>query len=148
MINKKKWLIISSVGIILCGVILYLVTPRKQTYSDINIQLDKTSDFTTDELNQGVEVVINFFNTNWQGSTLKAIEFDDNLYQNEIATKDEGARSFSDYSKYNILIFTTYFKTGSKTDGSVSPHTEMGPWQFILIRQNKNSSWQVIDQGV
>ncbi|MFW8053897.1 DUF4829 domain-containing protein [Vagococcus fluvialis] len=110
--------------------------------------MDKTSDFTTDELNQGVEVVVNFFNTNWQESTLKAIEFDNNLYQNEIATKDEGARSFSDYSKENILIFTTYFKTGNKTDGSVSPHTEMGPWQFILIRQNKNSSWQVIDQGV
>ena len=54
MINKKKWLIISSVGIILCGVIFYLVIS----------------------------------------------------------------------------------------------HTEMGLWQFILIRQNKNSSWQVIDQGV
>lgn len=143
---KRKWLIIGSISIFLVLLLFYALMPKSNSRASIDIEIEDTMNFSTEELDQGVETVISYFNHNWSGATLKSIHFDNAWYQNELSNNEN--TSYSHIPKENVLIFLTDFKTGRKTDGSVSPHTEISSWQIILTRKTKNSPWQVIDQGV
>ena len=143
---KRKWLIIGSISILLALLLIYLLMPKINSRASIAIEIEDTTSFSTEELDQGVETVINYFNHNWNGATLKSIHFDNAWYQNEMSnTKNT---SYGHMPKENVLIFLTDFKTGRKSDGSLSPHSEISSWQIILTRKTKHSPWQVIDQGI
>lgn len=114
----------------------------------MTIILTSSEDFSEAELDEGVETVLNSFYSTWEDSTLHVIRFDNKLYQREMANRQLGNSSFSDLDKNNVLIFTVSFTTGNKVEGGLGPNISMDGWQYVLSRENKQSEWKVLTQGV
>ena len=146
--NYKKIIFLILVLLIFFGISFYQKTSSTNRKNNVKITLDHSKEFSREELEKGAEIVLRSFDSTWSESKLHEIRFDNNVYQREMTTREPGTSRFSDLNKDNVLIFITSFTTGQNVKGSIEPNTSVEGWQFILSRQNKNSNWKFLDQGI
>ena len=117
-----------------------LVRIEKREENDI-VEKEVTSNiYSYDDITSAINTVINYFNENFKGCTLKEIYYagDNENYFKEILQQ---------YGADEAIVLTSTFDVdGSGGDGSLNPNSTYKDWIWLLVR-NKQGEWKHVDHG-
>ena len=117
-----------------------LVRIEKREENDI-VEKEVTSNiYSYDDITSAINTVIDYFNENFKGCTLKEIYYagDNENYFKEILQQ---------YGADEAIVLTSTFDVdGSGGDGSLNPNSTYKDWIWLLVR-NKQGEWKHVDHG-
>ena len=101
-----------------------------------------TSEIYTDvEIENAIDVAVNYFKKEFEGCTLKEITYlgDDKL---------DGWKEFAERNNADdVIVFVSTFDVdASGGDGSLNPNSTYTNWKWILVRID-NGKWKHVDHG-
>ena len=104
--------------------------------------IDYSSEMYSDaEIENAIDVVINYFEKNFEGCTLTEITYlgDDKLDDwQEFAERNNAA---------DVMVLVSSFNVdASGGDGSLNPNSTYTNWKWILVRTN-GGKWEHVDHG-
>ena len=117
-----------------------LVRIEKREENDI-VEKEVTSNiYSYDDITSAINTVIDYFNENFKGCTLKEIYYagDNENYFKEILQQYGGDEA--------IVLISTFDVDGSGGDGSLNPNSTYKDWIWLLVR-NKQGEWKHVDHG-
>ena len=117
-----------------------LVRIEKREENDI-VEKEVTSNiYSYDDITSAINTVIDYFNENFKGCTLKEIYYagDNENYFKEILQQYGGDEA--------IVLTSTFDVDGSGGDGSLNPNSTYKDWIWLLVR-NKQGEWKHVDHG-
>ena len=117
-----------------------LVRIEKREENDI-VEKEVTSNiYSYDDITSAINTVIEYFNENFKGCTLKEIYYagDNENYFKEILQQYGGDEA--------IVLTSTFDVDGSGGDGSLNPNSTYKDWIWLLVR-NKQGEWKHVDHG-
>ena len=96
--------------------------------------------YSYDDITSAINTVIEYFNENFKGCTLKEIYYagDNENYFKEILQQYGGDEA--------IVLTSTFDVDGSGGDGSLNPNSTYKDWIWLLVR-NKQGEWKHVDHG-
>lgn len=126
-------------------VILLLVGCSKNT--NITIDIGESTKFSEKEINKAIYCLEKNFD--FEASTLKKIYYDEN--KSNIAVENYlkfGRGSENEVEPKNVIVLLCDFYVDDSGDNPVlNPGETYTDYNFILIRDDKNSNWKVDDWG-
>lgn len=132
---------------IIIGLLLLLILTACNNNKDIEIIIGPSENFTEEEIQSGIDLVIKDFN--FPDCKLKKVEYDEDIskeYAKDYKTYGRGLEN--EISEDNILILLSDFQVAEKSDNPVLEAGELyKDYQWILIREDENSKWLVDDWG-
>ena len=126
-------------------VILLLVGCSKNT--NITIDIGQSSKFSEEEINSAVDCLKENFD--FEASTLTKIYYDENKSNTAIENYMQfGKGSENKVKPENVIVLLCDFYVDDSGDNPVlNPGETYTDYNFILIRDDKNSNWKVDDWG-
>lgn len=140
----KKLILLLS--IILC-LLTFISCTGKNSPGEIEINIGQSVKFTNEEINRAVEYVKKNFS--FPDSSLKKIWYDEEKcnYLTELYMVN-GRGSINGVLSENVLILLTeFYVNGSGNNPVLNKNTTYSDYQWILIRDDKDSNWIVDDRG-
>ena len=111
-----------------------------------NVKNVKITDYSSEiysdaEIENAIDVAINYFEKNFEGCTLTEITY---LGDDDLANWQEFAeRNNAD----DVLVLVSSFNVGaSGGDGSLNPNSTYTNWKWVLVRTN-DGKWEHVDHG-
>ena len=101
-----------------------------------------TSEIYTDvEIENAIDVAVNYFKKVFEGCTLKEI-----TYLGD--EKNDGWKEFAERNNADdvIVLVSTFDVDASGGDGSLNPNSTYTNWKWILVRTD-NGKWKHVDHG-
>lgn len=140
---KKVILLISII------VLVFSLVACKQSnkVDDVITEVGESTKFNEREVSEAIDTVKNGFD--FKGCTLKKVWYDEEK-SNYAASGylGNGKGSINGVKPENIIVVLSEFDVDSAGgDGSFEPDSTYSDWQFILIRDNKESDWEINDWG-
>lgn len=117
-----------------------LVRIEKREENDIVEKEVASNIYSYDDITSAINTVIDYFNENFKGCTLKEICYagDNENYFKEILQQYGGDEA--------IVLTSTFDVDGSGGDGSLNPNSTYKDWIWLLVR-NKQGEWKHVDHG-
>ena len=117
-----------------------LVRIEKREENDIVEKEVVSNIYSYDDITSAINTIIDYFNENFKGCTLKEICYDgdDENYFKEILQQHGGDEA--------IVLTSTFDVDGSGGDGSLNPNSTYKYWKWLLVR-NKQGEWKHVDHG-
>ncbi len=97
--------------------------------------------YTQDDISDAVKVAIDYFEKEFEGCTLKEIEY--------IGDKENaGYQDFADRNNAeDVIVFVSTFDVDSSGgDGSLNSNSTYEHWKWILVK-NADGKWEHVDHG-
>ena len=111
-----------------------------------NVKNVKITDYSSEiysdaEIENAIDVAINYFEKNFEGCTLTEITY---LGDDELDNWQEFAeRNNAD----DVMVLVSSFNVGaSGGDGSLNPNSTYTNWKWVLVRTN-GGKWEHVDHG-
>jgi ABC-type glycerol-3-phosphate transport system substrate-binding protein len=111
-----------------------------------NVKNVKITDYSSEiysdaEIENAIDVAINYFEKNFEGCTLTEITY---LGDDELGNWQEFAeRNNAD----DVMVLVSSFNVGaSGGDGSLNPNSTYTNWKWVLVRTN-DGKWEHVDHG-
>ena len=111
-----------------------------------NVKNVKITDYSSEiysdeEIQNAIDVAINYFEKNFEGCTLTEITY---LGDDELDNWQEFAeRNNAD----DVMVLVSSFNVGaSGGDGSLNPNSTYTNWKWVLVRTN-DGKWEHVDHG-
>ena len=111
-----------------------------------NVKNVKITDYSSEiysdaEIENAIDVAINYFEKNFEGCTLTEITY---LGDDELDNWQEFAeRNNAD----DVMVLVSSFSVGaSGGDGSLNPNSTYTNWKWVLVRTN-DGKWEHVDHG-
>lgn len=140
----KRLIIILS--IILCICTLTACSSTGGDTLDVKIEIGKFTKFTQQEIEQAVDVVKGKFQS-FENCKLNSLQYDEEKSNAQVEFYlDNGGGSVNGATAENTIVLFSEFYVNSKASGAWEPDSDYS-WMFILIRDNKDTSWVVDDMG-
>lgn len=126
-------------------IIFNLSACNKGEESKIERNIGKSEKFSTEEINKGMVTVEQNFA--FKDAELTKIYYDEEK-SNEVVDvyKTNGRGALNDITPDNIMVIFTDFTVSSDINEGLS-EGEYKAFNWILIREDKNSDWKVDDYG-
>ena len=126
-------------------IIFNLSACNKAEESKIERNIGKSEKFSTEEINKGMVTVEQNFS--FKDAELTKIYYDEEK-SNEVVDvyKTNGRGALNDITPDNIMVIFTDFTVSSDINEGLS-EGEYKAFNWILIREDKNSDWKVDDYG-
>lgn len=104
--------------------------------------------FSDEEINEAIDAVKKKFK-DFEGCTLTELYFDEEKNNTEtLSYLSNGKGSVNGATEDNVIILLSSFDVDeSGGDGSFNSNSTYDDWMWILIRENKISTWVVDDWG-
>lgn len=134
-----------SIRILLAIMILVsLVACKGKAGGDITIDKSDSTKFSEEEIDSAIKVVKDNFS--FPGSELKRVRYEESKSEEEIKEFMEyGAGKDKGIDPNNVIvIFTDFDITG---ENPVLSKGEYKDYNWILVRADKDSEWEIEDQG-
>ena len=142
---KKILSAVLVVIVVLLGyfVIIYLnrYSFEKGDISSVQIIPIESENYSNNEINNAIDVILQYFEENFSGCLLLEIGY----------IGDEKNNDYINWairnSKTDVIVLISKFKVDSHGgDGSLNPNSEYDDWKWILVR-NKDEEWKHVDHG-
>ena len=109
---------------------------------DVQINIEHSSLYENFEIKSAIDIVIDYFDANFEGCTLTNISYEEELCMKE---KDEWAYQ---YEEEDIIILTSTFDVDENGgDGSFDPNSTYSNWLWILTRSDSDEEWTLQTWG-
>lgn len=132
-------LILSIFSLVACN--------QEEISNDIKIDISKSTKFSKAEINDAINCVKNNFS--FPASTLTKIWYDEEKsnYLVDVYLK-YGQGSVNGVSSENVIILLSNFDVDGSGDNPVlESNSTYTDYQWVLIRDNKKSNWEIDDCG-
>lgn len=124
MKNMKAILILAMVvSLLLCG------CGRGGNASEVQVVTGESEIFTEREIEDAMEVAMNYFRKEFDGCTMTKIEYEEIRSQ---AASIEWAQQYG--ADEGIVLYSSFDVDASGGDGSLNPNSTYNNWQWILTR--------------
>lgn len=128
--------------------ILSLVACKQNNQVDnVITEVGESTKFNEEEVKEALDTVKNRFG--FKGCTLKKVWYDEE--KSDYAASGylgTGKGSVNGVKAENVIVVLSEFDVDSSGgDGSFQPNSTYDNWQFILIRDDKESDWEINDWG-
>ena len=116
---------------------------------NVVIDIGESSKFSVEEIKAAMDLVIEKFSDYYYCELTE-------LWYNEMQSEKEiiewymvsGRGSINGAMQENVIVLHSNFSTGARSgDYGFSPGSRYEDWNWILIRQTKNSPWAIDDWG-
>lgn len=108
----------------------------------VQINIEQSSLYDKSEIRLAIDIVIDYFDTNFEGCTLTDISYEEELCMKE---KDKWAYQ---YEEEDAIILTSTFDVDENGgDGSFNQNTTYSDWLWILTRSDSNEEWTLQTWG-
>ncbi|MBD7915289.1 DUF4829 domain-containing protein [Clostridium sp. Sa3CUN1] len=139
-----------KISLIFCFLLLSfsLVSCNKDKISnDISIEISQSSKFSKDEIEEAIQCVKDNFS--FPGATLTTVWYDEKKSNYLIEEYlENGNGSINGVKVENLIIILSNFDVDGSGDNPVlTPNTTYSNYKWILIRNDKNSDWEIDDFG-
>ena len=111
-----------------------------------NVKNVKITDYSSEiysdaEIENAINVAINYFEKNFEGCTLTEITY----------LGDDKLNNWQEFAERNnaddVMVLVSSFNVGaSGGDGSLNPNSTYTNWKWILVRTN-GGKWEHVDHG-
>ena len=111
-----------------------------------NVKNVKITDYSSEiysdaEIENAIDVAINYFKKNFEGCTLTEITY----------LGDDKLNNWQEFAERNnaddVMVLVSSFNVGaSGGDGSLNPNSTYTNWKWILVRTN-GGKWEHVDHG-
>ena len=144
MVVLKKKSIFLLVGLLLLGLVLvFIYTGFKMRKGDVSKVLIKevaSTKYSKEELEDALEVALNYFKTHFNGCVLKEISY----------VGDEKNKDYIDFATRNgvedVIVFTSNFDVGFLGgDGSLNRGDTYTNFNWIIVK--KDGTWVHVGHG-
>lgn len=126
-------------------IIFNLSACNKAEESKIERNIGKSEKFSTEEINKGMVTVEQNFE--FKDAELTKIYYDEEKSNEEVDVyKTYGTGSLNDITPDNIIVINTDFTVSSDINEGLS-EGEYKAFNWILVRDDKNSDWKVEEKG-
>ena len=126
-------------------IIFNLSACNKAEESKIERNIGKSEKFSTEEINKAMVTVEQNFE--FKDAEIIKIYYDEEKSNEEVDVyKTYGTGSMNDITPDNIIVINTDFTVGSDVKEGLS-EGEYKAFNWILIREDKNSDWKVEEKG-
>ena len=126
-------------------IIFNLSACNKAEESKIERNIGKSEKFSTEEINKAMVLVEQSFV--FKDAELTKIYYDEEKSNEEVDVyKTYGRGSLNDITPDNIIVINTDFTVSSDVNEGLS-EGEYKAFNWILIREDKNSDWKVEEKG-
>lgn len=125
-------------------ILFSLVACKGKSGGDIAIDKDDSTKFSEDEIDSAIKVVKDNFS--FPGAELKRVRYEESKSEEVIKVfMENGAGKDTDIDPNNVIvIFTDFDITG---ENPVLSKGEYKDYNWILVRADKDSEWEIKDQG-
>ena len=115
--------------------------------NNIKLQIGESSKFSKQEINKAVDCLTQNFD--FPASTLTKISYDETKSNKAVDDYLKFGKGSENKSKpENIIVLLSDFDVDNSGDNPVlNPGETYVDYQWILIRDNKNSNWKIDDWG-
>lgn len=129
-------------SVFLCLVFAFSLCACGGNVENVKIKDVKSEIYSDDDIKSAINVIIEEFDKDWDGCTLKEIGYAGDA-------KAKGDQEY--YAKvYNvdeaIILISTFDVDSSGGDGSLEPNDTYTDWNWILTRNN-GGEWKHADHG-
>ena len=110
------------------------------------IDIGDSVKFSEKEISEAIELVKNDFV--FSASILTKIWY--NEEESDKFSKlylESGKGSVNGVKPENVIVLLSNFDVGDSNGGSLNPNSTYENWQWVLIRDNKTSDWEIDDMG-
>ena len=109
--------------------------------SNVKIISMESEIYSTEEINNAIDVILEEFEENYNGCSLLEIEYIGD--ENNDVYRDWAIRN----NKSEVIVFISNFKVDSNGgNGVLNPNSEYDGYSWILVR-NENENWIYVDGG-
>lgn len=127
--------------LLLCLLLLSLTACGGGDVGEVNVKKVFSQMYTSAEINDGVNTVLDYFEKEFKGCSLKELSY----------IGDEENSDYLDFATRNgadeVLVFLSTFDVDeSGGDGSLNPNSTYKNWKWILVRTN-GGKWEHVDHG-
>ena len=127
--------------LLLCAVLLSCTACGGGDVDEVGVLEVESSLYTSAEIGDGVNTVLDYFQKNFDGCTLRELQY----------IGDEKNTDYLDFATRNgcdeVMVFTSTFDVDeSGGDGSLNPNDTYKNWKWILGR-TPDGKWEHIDHG-
>ena len=123
------------------------VDDKKISKDDLIIDIGNSTQFTDKEIGEAINLVKENFD--FPASKLTKVWY--NEEESDKFTKlylESGRGSVNGVKPDNVIVLLSNFEVGDSGDNSVlNPNSTYENYQWVLIRDNKTSDWEIDDQG-
>lgn len=130
------------------GLVVLLLAACSLIEDKYDVEIGASDKFSEDEIQDAIDVAAKKLN-GIKGADIKKIYYDEEKsnFQTEIYLT-EGSGSETDYTKDNIIVLYSDFKTDKHgIEEGFDENETVTDWNVILARKDKNSKWKVQDWG-
>lgn len=135
------------IGITLIGMFIFISFNSGKT-KDVNITIGASEKFSEKEIKDAIEAVKVKFSS-FNGCTMTDLWYDEEVSNRNIEGYLENRKgSLSETKEENVIVLISNFNVDeSGGDGSLNRNSTYPGWQWILLRNDKDSNWKVNDSG-
>lgn len=145
---KRAVLLVCAVILVITSFYAYNIIFDKGRVSECEVIIGESKIFTEKEIERAAAAVKTKFRS-FEGCTLSKLEYDEE-YRNESVKHymQTGGGSVNGVKEENVIIFkSSFFAENPKGDSGLTEGLEYRGWNWIVIRNSKNSRWIVKDWG-
>lgn len=140
----KKLILLISIIVLVFSLV---ACKQRSKVDDVMTEVGESTKFNKNEVSEAIDTVKNGFD--FRGCTLKKVWYDEE--KSNHATSGylgNGKGSINGVKPENVIVVLSEFGVDSAGgDGSFEPDSTYSDWQFILIRDNKESDWEINSWG-
>lgn len=137
------------VAVLLCGILTACFSDTGKGMTDnVEINISASEKFSTDEIEAAINCVTVKF-SDFNGCELTQLWYDENSSNLVIASYiTHGRGSVNGVEASDIMVLFSNFNVDSRgRNGSLEPNSTYTDWNWILIRENAESRWEIDDWG-
>lgn len=132
----KRWMVF-----ILAVAVMFSLSACGGDVSNVQTRNVASKMYTSDEIEDAINVIKREFGTSWSGCTLTEIYYAGDEYSSE--HQDWADRNHADEV---IVLLSSFDVDESGGDGSLNPNSTYDEWNWILVRSN-GGKWKHVDHG-
>ena len=123
--------LICVIGLVACG----------GNVKNVKITDYSSKIYSDEEIQNAIDVAINYFEKNFEGCTLTEITY----------LGDDKLDNWQEFAERNnaddVMVLVSSFNVGaSGGDGSLNPNSTYTNWKWVLVRTN-GGKWEHVDHG-
>ena len=109
--------------------------------SGVQVAIGESACFTREEIEQAMDVAMDYFRREFDGCTMTAIRYDESK---SYAQSLEWAQTYG--TEEAIVLYSDFDVDASGGDGSLNPNSTYRNWQWVLTR-NGGGKWNLRTWG-
>jgi hypothetical protein len=109
--------------------------------SGVQVAIGESASFTREEIEQAMDVAMDYFRREFDGCTMTAIRYDESK---SYAQSLEWAQTYG--TEEAIVLYSDFDVDASGGDGSLNPNSTYRNWQWVMTR-NGGGKWNLRTWG-